>query len=75
VVVAEVAAAAADQRLVDERLAIKDVVQLAGIDQATFRRLRQLDTDTSDDALLRRRRDKGPSEMHEEADRFQVERQ
>ena len=68
------AAAAADQRLVDERLAIKDVVQLAGIDQATFRRLRQLDTDTSDDALLRRR-DKGPSEMHEEADRFQVERQ
>lgn len=45
VVDAEVAAAAAIERLLAERLAVKDVVQLTGLDQATIRRLRQLDTD------------------------------
>jgi hypothetical protein len=40
---AEVAAAAAIERLLEERLAVKDVVQLTGLDQATVRRLRQLD--------------------------------
>src|SRR3954453_18188393 len=46
---AEVAAAAAIERLLAERLAVKDVVQLTGLDQATVRRLRQLETDTNDD--------------------------
>jgi hypothetical protein len=41
---AEVAAAAAVERLLAEKLAVKDVVQLTGLDQATVRRLRQLDT-------------------------------
>jgi hypothetical protein len=41
---AEVAAAAAVERLLAERLAVKDVVQLTGLDQATVRRLRQLET-------------------------------
>jgi len=45
VVDAEVAAAAAIERLLAEKLAVKDVVQLTGLDQATIRRLRQLDTD------------------------------
>ena len=42
---AEVAAAAAIERLVAEKLAVKDVVQLTGLDQATVRRLRQLGTE------------------------------
>jgi hypothetical protein len=42
---AELAAAAAIERLLAEKLAVKDVVQLTGLDQATVRRLRQLDTD------------------------------
>src|SRR3954447_23005729 len=46
---AEVAASAAIERLLEERLAVKDVVQLTGLDQATVRRLRQLETDTNDD--------------------------
>lgn len=45
---AEIAAAAAIERLVAEKLAIKDVVQLTGLDQATVRRLRQVETDTGD---------------------------
>ena len=49
VVDAEVAAAAAIERLLAERLAVKDVVQLTGLDQATIRRLRQLDTDDGED--------------------------
>lgn len=47
---AEIAAAAAIERVLAERLAVKDVVQLTGLDQATVRRLRQLETDTNDDA-------------------------
>lgn len=47
---AEIAAAAAIERLVEERLAVKDVMQLTGLDQATVRRLRQLETDSNDDA-------------------------
>lgn len=42
---AEVAAAAAIERLISERLAVKDVVHLTGLDQATVRRLRQLEPD------------------------------
>ena len=42
---AEVATAAAIGRLVEERLALKDVVQLTGLDQATVRRLRQLEAE------------------------------
>jgi hypothetical protein len=45
---AEVGAAAAIERLIGERLAVKDVVQLTGLDHATVRRLRQLQTDTND---------------------------
>jgi hypothetical protein len=45
---AEVAAAAAIERLVKERLAVTDVARLIGLDQATVRRLRQLETDTND---------------------------
>lgn len=44
---AEIAAAAAIERLVTEKLAVKDIVQLTGLDQAAVRRLRQLDTDAS----------------------------
>ena len=44
---AEVAAAAAIERLLAGRLAVKDVVHLTGLDQATVRRLRQ--RETSDD--------------------------
>ena len=44
---AEVAAAAAIERLLGERLALKDVVQLTGLDLATVRRLRQQGTDRS----------------------------
>lgn len=47
---AEIAAAAAIERLVSERLAVKDVMQLTGLDQATVRRLRQLETDSDDHA-------------------------
>lgn len=47
---AEIAAAAAIERLLAERLAVKDVMQLTGLDQATVRRLRQLETDSNDDA-------------------------
>lgn len=47
---AEAAAAAAIERLVAERLAVKEVVQLTGLDQATVRRLRQLETDAGDSA-------------------------
>ena len=47
---AEIAAAAAIERLLAERLAVKDVMQLTGLDQATVRRLRQLKTDSNDDA-------------------------
>ena len=43
---AEVAAAAAIERLLAERLAVKDVVHLTGLDQTTVRRLRQLETDS-----------------------------
>src|SRR3954468_23876378 len=42
---AEVATAAAIERLVAEKLAVKDIVQLTGLDQATVRRLRQLGTE------------------------------
>jgi hypothetical protein len=42
---AEVAAAAAIERLLAERLAVKDVVHLTGLDQATVRRLRQLEAE------------------------------
>jgi hypothetical protein len=38
---AEVAAAAAVERLLGERLSVADVVKLTGLDQATVRRLRQ----------------------------------
>jgi len=47
---AEIAAAAAIERLLAERLAVKDVMQLTGLDQAAVRRLRQLETDSNDDA-------------------------
>lgn len=43
---AEVAAAAAIERLLEEKLAVKDVVKLTGLDQATVRRLRQVENDT-----------------------------
>jgi hypothetical protein len=46
---AEVAPAAAVERLLAERLAVKDVVQLTGLDQATIRRLRQLETHAQND--------------------------
>ena len=39
---AEVAAAGAIENLLAERLTVKDVVQLVGLDQATVKRLRQL---------------------------------
>ena len=45
---AEVAAGAAIERLLAERLALKDVVQLTGLDQSTVRRLRQLETESND---------------------------
>ena len=47
---AEVAAAAAIERLLAEKLAVKDVVKLTGLDQATVRRLRQVETDIGDDS-------------------------
>ena len=47
VVDAEVAAAAAIERLVAEKLVVKEIVQLTGLDQATVRRLRQVGTDES----------------------------
>lgn len=45
VVDAEVAAAAAIERLVAEKLVVKEIVQLTGLDTATVRRLRQVGTD------------------------------
>lgn len=42
---AEVAAAAAIERLVAEKMTVKDIVHLTGLDQATVRRLRQLGAD------------------------------
>ena len=42
---AEAAAAAAIERLAAEKLAVKDIVQLTGLDQTTVRRLRQIETD------------------------------
>lgn len=45
---ADVAAACAIERLLAEKLAVKDVVQLTGLDQATVRRLRQLTTDDNE---------------------------
>ncbi|NYI47857.1 hypothetical protein BJ993_005003 [Nocardioides aromaticivorans] len=45
---AEAAAAAAVERLVAEKLAIKDIVKLTGLDTPTVRRLRQLGTDTTE---------------------------
>lgn len=47
---AEVAAAAAIERLLAEKLAVKEVVQLTRLDQATVRRLRQIETDATDDS-------------------------
>lgn len=47
---AEVAAAAAIERLLAEKLAVKDVVKLTGLDQATVRRLRQVETDIGDES-------------------------
>ncbi|MEP9385522.1 hypothetical protein [Nocardioides sp. KR10-350] len=47
---AEVAAASAIERLIAEKLAIKEIVQLTGLDQATVRRLRQLDMTAATDA-------------------------
>ena len=49
VAAAEVAAATAVARLLAERLSVKDVVQLTGLDQPTVRRLRQLETPATDD--------------------------
>jgi hypothetical protein len=45
---AEVATAAAIERLLAEKLAVKDVVQLTGLDQPTVRRLRQVETGDED---------------------------
>ncbi|GAA4127600.1 hypothetical protein GCM10022215_38230 [Nocardioides fonticola] len=45
VIDAEVTAAAAIERLMSEKLTVKDIVQLTGLDQATVRRLRQFGTD------------------------------
>ncbi|QIX27006.1 hypothetical protein ncot_10680 [Nocardioides sp. JQ2195] len=45
---AEVAAATAIEQLLAEKLAVKDVVQLTGLNLATVRRLRQVETDTRD---------------------------
>ena len=51
VINAEVAAADAIERLMSERLTVKDVVHLTGLDQATVRRLRRLTSrrDETDD--------------------------
>lgn len=43
---AEVAAAAAIERLLTEKLTVKEIVQLTGLDTATVRRLRHVDVDT-----------------------------
>lgn len=45
---AEVAAAAAVERLLDERLTVGDVVKLTGLDQPTVRRLRKAKVSTED---------------------------
>lgn len=47
---AEVAAASAIERLIAEKLAVKEIVQLTGLDQATVRRLRQLDLTATGDS-------------------------
>ena len=49
VAAAEVAAATAVARLLAERLSVKEVVQLTGLDQPTLRRLRKLETPATDD--------------------------
>jgi hypothetical protein len=46
VVDAEAVAATAIERLLGEKLAVKDVVRLTGMDQGTVRRLRQLYNET-----------------------------
>lgn len=43
---AEIAAAAAIERLLTEKLTVKEIVQLTGLDTATVRRLRHVDVDT-----------------------------
>ena len=50
VTASDIAVAAAIERLLGERLSVKDVVQLTGLDHVTVRRLRQLETDTGDSA-------------------------
>jgi hypothetical protein len=45
---AEVVVAAAIERLFQERLGVKDVLQLTGFDQATVRRLRRLEVHAND---------------------------
>ena len=45
VIEAEVTAAVAIERLIGEKLTVKDIVQLTGLDQAAVRRLRQISTD------------------------------
>lgn len=45
---AEVEAARSLDRLLCERLAVKDAVRLTGLDQTTVRRLRQVDIETND---------------------------
>ena len=47
VAAAEVATASCDRTAPEERLAV-DVIQLTGLDQATLRRFRQLQSDTND---------------------------
>ncbi|MEV5003972.1 hypothetical protein [Nocardioides sp. LML1-1-1.1] len=47
VTAAEASAADAVERLVAEKLAIKDIVKLTGLDTPTVRRLRQLGTDAA----------------------------
>ena len=51
VVDAEVAAAAAIERLMSERLGGKDVAKLTRLDQPTLRRLRQLQIEIKDDDI------------------------
>lgn len=46
---AEISAATAVERLLAEKLAVKDVVQLTGLDQATVRRLRRFGGDGTDE--------------------------
>jgi len=52
VIDAEVTAAGAIERLIGEKLTVKDIVQLTGLDQAAVRRLRQLSTDEAGAAAV-----------------------